>query len=624
MAKESKEDLYFCSNCGSDPFTLEEKCQNFNKTLERFHRDMGHEVIQYQEEKPSIVKQFTRAMIEYMPKNIQELKDALADPISYDVDVNTIKGDINEFNKDTKSGFRAYEEKNSQQHFAKDLVLDIMLPGHFYGGKESCDKWKSKACLESDTHSINNGYLKKVRMHCNNKGCKICASNAIMREARAITNRLITFANQKRNRKIYLKKNRVRILLHTIVSVPYCEHYLFTGKQGRRKLRKKAITILKKFDVDGGVMVDHPYRFSKGLESARLSPHFHLIITGWLEPKKIKEIYEKTGWIISIVSNMDTEQDCYNLCKYLLSHSAVYLKEEGKRSAEHSVRYFGECHNKKFKVESVLKHSLTGNDQIDDIIYPRKEIEIKKQTYKLQKVSYTHSVMDKNFSDTTNKYYEEFVDGNVLKLAKSLRKFIKPMKNLPKDNPAFPQSDVLEMEKQGMEFLQMRFDYGHSHYDIVQSVYINIILDPNLDEICPECSLKMQTLAPPDRGWSDEQAKKIASLIKEMPEGIAVPIDDVEQFDYLRNVGFKLTGIPYFDYDGNLQYDTGIYARPKCIESLNPKLYWSIIRNIDTQEAKYQFKIENGRCPTSEELQEIIRPVKFNKATQSKSILDYV
>ena len=57
-----------------------------------------------------------------------------------------------------------------------------------------------------------------------------------------------------------------------------------------------------------------------------------------------------------------------------------------------------------------------------------------------------------------------------------------------------------------MEFLQMRFDYGDSQYSIVQSVYVNVIFDASLDELCPECSIKMQTLAPPNDGWSDNQA----------------------------------------------------------------------------------------------------------------------
>ena len=366
-------------------------------------------------------------------------------------------------------------------------------------------------------------------------------------------------------------------------------------------------------------MIDHPYRFSKDLESARLSPHLHLIITGWLDGQKVKELYEKTGWIITNVSTIETWKDCYSLSKYLLSHSAVFMKEEGKRSAEHSVRYFGECHNKKFKVVNVLKHFITGNEQLDSILLERKEIEKKDVIYKLQKVSYTHSIIDQEIKDATNEYFEDYPEGNVLKLSKSLRRYITPETDtFHKDNPALPQSDP-----PSMEFLQMRFDYGLSQYSIVQSVYVNVIFDTSLDELCPECSIKMETLAPPNDGWTEQQAESIADLLVDMPEDIPLPIDDVTPFDYLRNTGISLLGIPYFDFDGKLQHDTGIYERPENLDLLNPKLYWNIIKNTYTQKARYMFKLEHGRSPTIEELYERINFTKSHIIDKSNSIISY-
>ena len=295
------------------------------------------------------------------------------------------------------------------------------------------------------------------------------------------------------------------------------------------------------------------------------------------------------------------------------------MKEDGKRSAEHSVRYFGECHNKKFKVVDVLKHSITGKEQLDSILFPRKEIEKKDVVYKLQKVSYTHSIINKEIKDATNEYFEDYTDGNVLKLSKSLRRYIKPETDIPKDNPAIPQSDP-----PSLEFLQMRFDYGDSQYSIVQSVYVNVIFDTSLDELCPECSIKMETLAPPNGGWSDKQAEIIASLLVDMPEDVSLPIDDVTQFDYLRNTGISLLGIPYFDFDGKLQHDTGIYERPENLDLLNPKLYWTVIKNIDAQNARYAFKLQHGRAPTIEELHETIKFTKSHMTNRTNSILNYL
>ena len=616
----SKQALYYCKDCDSDPFTRNQKCFNFEKTLGRFHVDQGHTVIPYCEREQSITELFTKLMKDSLPQNIVELKESLKNSLEYDVDrAKTIDSDSNEFNKNTKGGFHVYEEKNSLQHFAKDFVSDIMLPGHVYDGKESCGRWKFNGCLESDLHSNGGGYIQKTLQHCYYKGCKKCATNAISREAKAITNRLMTFCNLKSNRKIYLRENRSRILLHIIVSVPYEDHSLYLTKDGRKKLRTKTIKHLKDFDIDGGVMIDHPYRFSEGLDSARLSPHLHLIVTGWLDGLKVKELYEKTGWVVTNISTIETWKDCYSLSKYLLSHSAVFMKEYDKRSAEHSVRYFGECHNKKFKVENILVHSITGNEQLDSILFTRKEIEKKDVVYKLQKVSYTHSIIDQEIKDATNEYFEDYPEGNVLKLSKSLRRYITPETDFPKDNPAIPQSDP-----PSMEFLQMRFDYGNSQYSIVQSVYVNVIFDTSLDELCPECSIKMQTLAPPNDGWTEQQAESIADLLVDMPEEIPLPIDDVTQFDYLRNTGITLLGIPYFDFDGKLKHDTGIYDRPENLDLLNPKLYCNIIKNTDAQKARYMFKLGNGRSPTIGELYEKIKLTKSHIANESDSILNYL
>ena len=463
-----------CKSCLSGSCN---ECQNIDCLCREHHNQRN------------LIQQFTDTAASLLPNSPEELKQLLRN----DVDTEkTIDSDAEEFVKDTKGGFYAYEEKNLIQHFAQDFVSDIMLPGHVFNGKDSCGKWNAIGCLQGDLHEHKGGWVGKSVLHCNNKGCRKCASSSIIREAKAITNRLMTFCNLKKNKKIYLNKNRSRILSHLVVSIPYEEQsdYLIREgnkelkTKGRKKLRAMAIKILKEFDIDGGVMIDHPYRFSKGLESARFSPHFHFILTGWIDGSIVKNIYEKTGWIVSQLSTIESKKDCYNLSKYLLSHSAVFLKEEGKRSSEHSVRYFGECHNKKFKVETVLKHSITGYLEIDDVILKRKEITKKGIDYKLQSVAYTHSIIQEEIKDVQNVYYEESINGNPLAFSKSLKRFIE----VHKDNPAIPQSDP-----SSMEFLQMRFEYGKSQFDIVQSVYVNIIYSYTKDLVwmCPECDGKI-------------------------------------------------------------------------------------------------------------------------------------
>lgn len=602
VSEKIQNDLVYCVNCNSDPFTRYQKCLNFDKTLEQFHVEQGHIVSPYDIREPSITELFTEAMNNLLPQNISELKASLRNSIDNDIDKQrTVDLDSKEFIKDSKGGFYAYDQKNSLQHFAKDLVSNIMLPAHVYDGKESCGKWKLVGCLKTGSHLHGGGYIKKTIQHCNYKGCRTCASNSIIRETRAITDRLMAFCNLKNNRKIYLKQNRSRILLHVIVSIPFEEHYLYLTKDGRKKIRAKAIAHLKNFDIDGGVIIDHPYRFSEGLNSARFSPHLHLIVTGWLDGQQVKELYEKTNWIVSNISHMESRQDCFNLAKYLLSHSAVFMKEVGKRSAEHSVRYFGECHNKKFKVENVLKHSITGKEQLDVILFQRKEIERKGIIYPLHKVSYSHSIIIKEIKDATGEYFEDKITGDILELSKELRHYIKPKTDFPKDNPAIPQSDL-----PSMEFLQMRFDYGNSQYDIVQSVYVSVLFDASLDELCPECSIKMETLAPSFREKSETHHQKIANLLMDIPEDITVPIEDVSPFDYLRNVGVSLLGMPYFDNKGMLQYDSGVYEKPQCLDRLSVNLYCTIVKCIEIQKTTYQYKIDNGKSMSDQERKDLL------------------
>lgn len=517
----------------------------------------------------------------------------------FDVDYDKfVLSDESEFSNSSKSGFDLYVQKCKDQSFASDFVSDVTLSGHSSDGKISCGETKIIGCLEKDLHGSNQVHMKRVTFHCNSKGCNVCFESTIKREARAITNRMMTFCNLKKNRQIYLKEqNRIRILSHVTVSVPHDKHDLVLTKEGRKELRKQQIKILKRLDVDGGVSIFHPYRFTEGLESAFVSPHFHNIVTGWIDGSIVKSIYEETGWIVKQISTMETVNDCYNLAKYLLSHAGVFEKGFGKRSSEHSVSYFGECQNRFFKVEELLKNSLTGYDELDQILYSRKYITKKDVTYDLQSVGYTFSTINDSVKDSTNVYFES--NGDMQSLTKSLRRYITPQRDRCIDNPALSQSAT---ENKPLEFLQMRLDYGDSKYSIVQSVYLNIVFDPSLDELCPECSLKMQTLSPPEQ-WSVDLQNQFKEIFKYIPEDTTISLDNSLGLDYLANVKISVLGMPYFKNDGMLDHETGIYSRPSCLDKMNSKLYWNVIKNTELQKFKYVFRVEHGRSPTKEEIE---------------------
>mgnify|MGYP000094167103 FL=1 len=131
-----------------------------------------------------------------------------------------------------------YIKRMKEMAFSVDFVGDVMLPAHAYKGKKSCGEWQFKACLNHDRHVDGCSYCRKTEFHCNSIDCNTCFEHTIRRQARAISDRLTSFANLKKNRKIYMEENRVRILLHNTISPPDFEHYKFKTKDGRKELKK--------------------------------------------------------------------------------------------------------------------------------------------------------------------------------------------------------------------------------------------------------------------------------------------------------------------------------------------------------------------------------------------------
>ena len=238
-----------------------------------------------------------------------------------------------------------------------------------------------------------------------------------MIQSNEIANRLYGYSILKRNRKIYGGKIRERLPAHLVISAPLKDYSKYYNRQDRKKQRQKLIKLLTKYnlDIDGGVMIDHMYRFTKGLKRAYFSPHHHVLYTGWVDGNIVKEIYEKTGYIVKQISTTDNWTDVKNMSKYLLSHSAVYIKDEDKRSAEHGIRYFGSIHNKKFKVESIAKHS------IDSITNIRKQFE-QIESDQMQKgkgigrIKYNYVISEKMGLTQFADYNEIEINGDLEKL----------------------------------------------------------------------------------------------------------------------------------------------------------------------------------------------------------------
>jgi len=512
-----------------------------------------------------------------------------------------------------------YIKKMKEQAFSMDFVSDVMLPAHAYNGKKSCGGFQFKACLDHDRHVGGCVYCRKIEFHCGSMGCNTCFEHTIKARARAISDRLTAFANLKKNRKIYLKTNRVRVLSHVLVSPPKEEHYKFKTREGRKELRETQRKILTKMglDVDGGVTVAHGYRFTDDLQSAFLSPHYHNIITGWIDGDIAKEIHDKTDWIVKQISNFDNDKHCYNVVKYLLSHTGVFLKEPLVRSSEHSITYFGECQNRKFKVANVLKFSDTGYDQLNKVFQERITKTIKGKEYHLTSVSSDYYQIDGSIKKSVG-HFEQYQNKSADELNRIYSKYITPKKQeIPiRDKPAITQSEPFEL-------LQMRLDYSDSKGGIVQSEYLNIVFNQNLTNLCPECTLNMRAIVPNESfKYHKQDFEMIWNQLDD--DGTPLKVDSLHGFKEM-TFHDMAKGLPYVTEKGIWENDTGVYDLPEKLNYLPKQMRTIIEKTVAVQKIKYHYKMENGCSISKEELEpKSMIPIKTRFTTHNQELRDFV
>ena len=110
---------------------------------------------------------------------------------------------------------------------------------------------------------------------------------------------------------------------------------------------------------EGGVMIDHAYRFTEGLKKAKYSPHFHFIVSGWFDFKKNGQNYKEdiNGYIVKYIDSLPTRKNVYTAARYILSHSSAALGQPGERQSEQTLRYFGEYSNNKFGADEILSET---------------------------------------------------------------------------------------------------------------------------------------------------------------------------------------------------------------------------------------------------------------------------
>lgn len=94
-------------------------------------------------------------------------------------------------------------------------------------------------------------------------------------------------------------------------------------EEGYRELRKYVRDVLVRSGAVGGVMIFHPFRRLKGSDGQWYeSPHFHCIVMGWTDSRKIP-----TGWILKVKyrqgKNKIPTEELYRTAYYLVSHAGA-------------------------------------------------------------------------------------------------------------------------------------------------------------------------------------------------------------------------------------------------------------------------------------------------------------
>lgn len=464
-----------------------------------------------------------------------------------------------------RAGWEAYAARNNAAWFAPDLVANLTLPGHAYAPRESCGEFRLVGCLEPG----HPGQGKKIKWNCNSRHCRMCWKAWCQMHARSVTDRLMAGLIRLTGPS-HTPIPHKRRLLHMIVSIPPDARDVYLTMEGRKKLRTEARDrLLSVMDrCDGGVMIDHAYRFTEDLQQAIFSPHFHFILSGWFNMDKNTEEYLRTGgFLIKYVDNLEEVSDVYGEARYILSHSSSALGQPGERHSEQTLRYFGEFSNNKYGTEEVLSNASGSDEKIfsklGDHITPGEMI----KSVELRPVT-----MPPKYEDARNGTTRVTTDpGAVQELIRSVHKAII-------DYPAWSKSRTEEGMRGYCFYLHIRVNYDKRSIDLL------VKLDPSLDNICQYCTRIYRLLhyvGPPDEKFFESLPVNVT---------VDIPSDMKKDWDYedeRRKDGVYL-GVQYFDVNGEVKTDFGGFGYP-VKEKFNPVIRKIIYRRVfHSQYVEYQ------------------------------------
>ena len=189
---------------------------------------------------------------------------------------------------------------------------------------------------------------KRVPFKCYRDECPKCYRERAKRDAWRITERITEYARLTWKWKDWK---------HIILSPPQKEaKELMKTDVGIDKLFKTAVKLLRKYGLEGGVIIFHHKRKGKDRRSRkrywRTGPHFH--IYGYGRLIKSSEFYAETNWVYK---NAKRGRKLWGLIYYLLTHKAC-ICDENNNVVKKSVRWFGSLALNKMRRVAVERRTV--------------------------------------------------------------------------------------------------------------------------------------------------------------------------------------------------------------------------------------------------------------------------
>lgn len=210
-------------------------------------------------------------------------------------------------------------------------------------------------------------YTRGTPEHCKRPSCPACANYHVQRQTKEHVQKIEAAIKYLRHTDGW--KGGIR--QHVEISPPRKMWLQALTPQGYRKLCDKAKTLLMEAGILGGAYLFHPYRQNGTNEeddlpegyvpeasndgnkyTARFGPHFHAVGMGFIDPIKVKQIYERTGWVIKALrtgkNTIKNAPELEAVLKYIKSHVGVISEASPYQPSRfHTLNWFGVCSSRK-------------------------------------------------------------------------------------------------------------------------------------------------------------------------------------------------------------------------------------------------------------------------------------